>query len=71
MVAKAEHTAPEWQTAMQALMFFATAGRGPTMLARIGIMKALSGQVPQTFNETPSKKTRRESASPREIARLP
>jgi hypothetical protein len=36
---KAEHTATEWQTAMEALLL-AVRG-GPTMLARIGIMKAL------------------------------
>ncbi|SRR5258706_2839172 len=54
---KAEHTAPKWQSAMQALMLVATAGHGPTMLARIGIMKALSRHVPRTFDETPSKKT--------------
>lgn len=36
---KAEHTAAEWQTAMQALML---AARGaPTMLAHIGVMRAL------------------------------
>jgi hypothetical protein len=39
---KAEHTAMEWQTAMEALLL---AVRGaPTMLARIGIMKALHRQ---------------------------
>lgn len=38
---KAEHTAPEWQAAMEALMLVATRS-GPTMLARIGIMKALN-----------------------------
>jgi hypothetical protein len=37
---KAEHEAPEWQAAMQALLLVATSG-GPTMLARIGIMQAL------------------------------
>jgi hypothetical protein len=37
---KAEHEAPEWQAAMQALILVATSG-GPTMLARIGIMQAL------------------------------
>jgi hypothetical protein len=31
---KAEHTAPEWQAAMEALILIATLG-GPTMLARI------------------------------------
>jgi hypothetical protein len=36
---KAEHTAPEWQTAMQALMIVARGG--PTMFARIGVMRAL------------------------------
>ena len=38
---KAEHQAPEWQAAMQALILVATSG-GPTMLARIGMMRALS-----------------------------
>jgi hypothetical protein len=37
---KTEHSAPEWQAAMQALMLVATRG-GPTMLARIGVMRAL------------------------------
>jgi hypothetical protein len=37
---KAEHEAPEWQAATQALILVATKG-GPTMLARIGIMRAL------------------------------
>jgi hypothetical protein len=38
-LAKAEHTAPEWQAAMQALILVADLG-GPTMFARIGIMTA-------------------------------
>ena len=37
---KAEHEAPEWQAAIQALLLVAKSG-GPTMLARIGIMQAL------------------------------
>ena len=41
---KAEHEAPEWQAAMQALILVATSG-GPTMLARIGIMQALNRHV--------------------------
>jgi hypothetical protein len=41
---KAEHEAPEWQAAMQALILVATKG-GPTMLARIGIMRALNRHV--------------------------
>jgi hypothetical protein len=39
-LSKAEHEAPEWQAAAQALLLVATKG-GPTMLARIGIMQAL------------------------------
>jgi hypothetical protein len=38
---KAEHGAQEWQAAMEALILVATSG-GPTMFARIGIMRALN-----------------------------
>jgi hypothetical protein len=38
---KAEHETPEWQAAMEALILVATLG-GPTMFARIGIMRALN-----------------------------
>jgi hypothetical protein len=38
---KAEHSAPEWQAAMEALILVAETG-GPTMLARIGVMRALN-----------------------------
>ena len=38
---KAEHDAAEWQAAMEALILVATSG-GPTMFARIGIMRALN-----------------------------
>ena len=38
---KAEHEAPEWQAAMEALILVATSG-GPTMFARIGIVRALN-----------------------------
>jgi hypothetical protein len=38
---KTEHTAAEWQTAMEALIMVATFG-GPTMFARIGVMRALN-----------------------------
>jgi hypothetical protein len=41
---KTEHEAPEWQAAMQALILVATRD-GPTMLARIGIMRALNRHV--------------------------
>jgi hypothetical protein len=47
---KAEHTAPEWQDAMEALMFVATRG-GPTMLARIGVMRALHRKVERVFTD--------------------
>ena len=46
---KAEHSAPEWQDAMEALMLVATLC-GPTMFARIGIMRALNRNVERTFN---------------------
>jgi hypothetical protein len=50
---KAEHTAAEWQAAMEALILVATLG-GPTMFARIGIMRALNRRVERVFN--PSRK---------------
>jgi hypothetical protein len=46
---KAEHIAPEWQAAMEALILVAIRG-GPTMLARIGVMKALNRHVERVFN---------------------
>jgi hypothetical protein len=46
---KAEHTAPEWQAAMQALMLVATPG-GPTMFARIRMLRALNRRVERVFN---------------------
>jgi hypothetical protein len=50
---KAEHMAPEWQAATEALILVATLG-GPTMFARIGIMRALNRHVERVFN--PSRK---------------
>jgi hypothetical protein len=44
-----EHTAPEWQAAMEALILVATLG-GPTMLARIGVMQALNRGHVREFN---------------------
>ncbi len=49
---KAEHEAPEWQAAMEAPMLVAR-GR-PTMLARIGVMRALNRHVERVFD--PSRK---------------
>jgi hypothetical protein len=46
---KAEHSAPEWQAAMEALILVATHG-GPTMLARIGVMRALNRHIERVFN---------------------
>jgi hypothetical protein len=47
---KAEHTAEEWQAAMEALMLVAKSRDGPTMFARIGIMRALNRHVVRVFN---------------------
>ncbi len=46
---KAEHMTAEWQAAMEALILVATLG-GPTMFARIGIMRALNRHVERVFN---------------------
>ncbi|WP_354037807.1 hypothetical protein [Bradyrhizobium sp. S3.2.6] len=46
---KKEHSAPEWQAAMQALILVAESG-GPTMLARIGVMRALNRHYVPEFN---------------------
>jgi hypothetical protein len=48
---KAEHDAEEWQAAMQALLLVAEHG-GPTMFARIGIMRALNRKVVREFNSS-------------------
>jgi hypothetical protein len=52
---KAEHNAPEWQAAMQALLLVAEHGGDP-MLARIGVMRALNRHVVPVF-ESSGKKT--------------
>jgi hypothetical protein len=46
---KAEHEAAEWQAAMESLILVATSG-GPTMFARIGIMRALNRHIERVFN---------------------
>jgi hypothetical protein len=46
---KAQHDAPEWQAAMEALLLVAELG-GPTMFARIGVMRALNWHVERVFN---------------------
>jgi hypothetical protein len=46
---KDEHSEPEWQAAMEALILVAESG-GPTMLARIGVMRALNRHVERVFD---------------------
>jgi hypothetical protein len=46
---KAEHTAPEWQAAMEALILVVE-HNGPTMMARIGVMRALNRHRVREFN---------------------
>jgi hypothetical protein len=48
---KAEHSAPEWQAAMEALILVATLG-GPTLFARIGVMRVLSRHVKRVFSSS-------------------
>jgi len=50
---KAEHDAEEWQAAMPALLLVAEHD-GPTMFARIGVMRALNRRVERVFD--PSRK---------------
>jgi hypothetical protein len=50
------HKSPEWQTAMQALLLVAEHD-GPTMLARIGVMKALNRHHVLEFNSDPKRKS--------------
>ncbi len=45
--------APEWQAAMQALILVARGG--PTMLARIGVMRALHRHEVREFNTSREK----------------
>jgi hypothetical protein len=46
---KAEHEAQEWLAAMEALILVAE-HNGPTMMARIGIMRALNHHHVREFN---------------------
>jgi hypothetical protein len=50
---KAEHDADEWHAAMEALLLVAEHD-GPTMFARIGVMRALYRHVERVFD--PSRK---------------
>jgi hypothetical protein len=46
---KAEHDAGPWQAAMEEQLLVAELG-GPTMFARIGVMRALNRHVERVFN---------------------
>jgi hypothetical protein len=46
---KAEHDAPEWQAATEALIM-AAEGRGPLLHARVGVLRALNRNVERVFN---------------------
>lgn len=48
-LSKSELSAPEWQAAMEALILVAE-NNGPTMLARIGVMRALNRHIKREFN---------------------
>ena len=50
---KAEQNLDAWQTAVEALLLVVELG-GPTMMARIGMMRALNRNVERVFN--PSRK---------------
>jgi hypothetical protein len=50
---KKEAALPEWQAAIEALMLVADLG-GPTMFARVGVMRALNRHHVREFN--PSRK---------------
>ena len=52
---KAEHDAEEWLAAMEAMLLVA-ASDGPTMFARIGVMRALNRHVERVFK--PSRKAK-------------
>lgn len=45
----ADHSVAEWQVAMEALILIAETG-GPTMLARISVMRALNRHVAIVYN---------------------
>jgi hypothetical protein len=52
---KPEHDAPEWQAAMEALLLVAERN-GPTMFARIGVMRALNRHVERVFDSSRKEK---------------
>jgi hypothetical protein len=51
---KAEQQIEEWATAVEVLILVAESNGGPTMFARIGVMRALNRHVERVFD--PSRK---------------
>ena len=49
-LSKAEHEAPEWQTAIEMLTKAAERGGGWLMFARMAVMRALNRHVERVFN---------------------
>ena len=47
---KAEQQIEEWQTAVEVLILVAESNGGPTMMARIGVMRALNRHVERVFD---------------------
>jgi hypothetical protein len=62
---KAEHATAEWQTAMQCLIPVAENG-GPTVMARIGVMRALYRHVVRQFNPGPPRSPSGKGQPPRD-----
>jgi hypothetical protein len=58
---KKEADSDEWQAAIEALMLVAKSGSGPTMLARIGIMRALNRHVPSEARQRVFNPSRKET----------
>jgi hypothetical protein len=56
-LSKAEHDAEEWQAAMEALMLVAEHD-GPTMFARIGVMRALHRHKPKAASSLRRKRAK-------------
>ncbi|MBP1092971.1 hypothetical protein [Bradyrhizobium diazoefficiens] len=54
---KREHDAPEWRAAMEALLLVVERG-GPTMFARIGILRALNRRKPSPDLEPRQKRAK-------------
>jgi hypothetical protein len=61
---KKEADTAEWQAAIEALMLVATRG-GPTMLARIGVMRAFDRHVDRTFDTSGKKPHSGRTRAPR------